>query len=150
MRYAAWREASAGECRRSSAGSDGSADKRELIAEGVLLRAAERFRVLGQVTRLRLLEQLMAGPATGQELADSLGLSQQNVSKQLGVLHRSGVLSRRPEGVNVFYAVADDSTAAVVDDVVASVMVHLRELSGVAVVTPDVRAEGTVLGAAPR
>jgi hypothetical protein len=37
-----------------------------------------------------LVEQLAAGAATPQELADALGLSQQNVSKHLQILHRSG------------------------------------------------------------
>jgi DNA-binding transcriptional ArsR family regulator len=56
----------------------------------MLVRVADRLRVLGQVVRLRLVEQLRAGEATPQELADTLGLTQQNVSKHLQVLHRSG------------------------------------------------------------
>ncbi len=73
-------------------------------------KVAERLAVLGQVVRLRLVEQLAGGAATPQELADALGLSQQNVSKHLQILHRSGLVTRRPDGANVFYALKDEST----------------------------------------
>lgn len=113
-------------------GTPSVVSERVLITEGMLVRVADRLRVLGQVVRLRLLEQLRAGEATPQELADTLGLTQQNVSKHLQVLHRSGVVVRRPDGANVFYRLADDSTARLLDDVVASVAGHLRELSALA------------------
>jgi len=77
--------------------------ERALIAEGLVSKVAERLAVLGQVV-LRLVEQLAGGAATPQELADALGLTQQNVSKHLQILHRSGVVTRRPEGANVIYS----------------------------------------------
>jgi DNA-binding transcriptional ArsR family regulator len=46
-------------------------------------------------------------------------LTQQNVSKHLQVLHRSGVVARRPDGTNVFCRLADDSTARLLDDVLS-------------------------------
>jgi DNA-binding transcriptional ArsR family regulator len=58
-------------------------NERVLITEGRLVRVTDRLRVLRQVARLRLVEQLRAGEATPQELADTLGLTQQNVSKHL-------------------------------------------------------------------
>ncbi len=83
--------------------------ERALIAEGLLSKVAERLAVLGQTVRLRLVEQLASGAATPQELADALGLTQQNVSKHLQILHRSGVVTRRPEGANVIYSLKDES-----------------------------------------
>jgi DNA-binding transcriptional ArsR family regulator len=89
-------------CGRAFRGERGvsSAARVDIQPEGVLVRVADRLRVLGQVVRLRLVEQLRAGEATPQELADTLGLTQQNVSKHLQVLHRSGVVARRPDGAN--------------------------------------------------
>jgi len=58
--------------------------------------------------------------ATPQELADALGLSQQNVSKHLQILHRSGLVMRRPDGANVFYALKDESTVKLLEDVSAA------------------------------
>ena len=109
-------------------------------------KVAERFAVLGQVVRLRLVEQLAAGAATPQELADALGLSQQNVSKHLQILHRSGLVTRRPDGANVFYALKDESTVKLLEDVVGSVALHLREMSELASGVPDDRRAETLGG----
>jgi DNA-binding transcriptional ArsR family regulator len=105
---------------------------RALISEGLLTRVAERLRVLGQVVRLRLVEQLVAGESTPQELAETLGLTQQNVSKHLQVLYKAGVVTRRPEGSNVFYALADETSVTVLEQMVGGVTNQLRELSDLA------------------
>lgn len=116
---------------------------RALIAEGLMTKVAERLSVLGQVVRLRLVEQLAAGSATPQELADALGLSQQNVSKHLQILHGSGLVTRRPDGANVFYALKDGSTVKLLEDVVSSVALHLHEMSELASGMPHERAPQT-------
>jgi ArsR family transcriptional regulator len=107
------------------------------IAEALIVRVAERLRVLGQPVRLRLIEQLTSGPATPQELSEVTGTSQQNVSKHLLVLYRAGIVSRRPEGSHVFYSLADQSARAVLDEMLASVKRHLRELSDLATQPPE-------------
>jgi ArsR family transcriptional regulator len=113
-----------------------------LIPEGLMLRAAERLRLLGQPVRLRLVELLIAGPSTPQELSDALGLSQQNVSKHLLSLHRAGLLSRRPDGVNTFYALTDPSAATILRLSVEAVSSHLRELADLASAGPKIDATG--------
>jgi DNA-binding transcriptional ArsR family regulator len=50
-------------------------------------RIAQRFRVLGEPMRIRLLDHLRDGESSVQELTSSLGTTQQNVSKHLAVLH---------------------------------------------------------------
>lgn len=70
---------------------------------------AERFRVLAEPMRIRLLDCLRDGPATVLELQGSIDASQQNVSKHLGVLLRSGLVSRRKDGAYSRYAIADES-----------------------------------------
>lgn len=69
-----------------------------LITEDMLVHVGDRLRVLGQVARPRLVEQLRMGGAMPQKLVDTLGLTQQNVSKHLQVLHRSGTVRRPPDG----------------------------------------------------
>lgn len=96
------------------------------------MRVAERLRILGQPVRLRLLEMLRDGASTPHELSDALGLSQQNVSKHLLVLHRAGVVSRRPDGPNVIYALADGATVAILKLALESVNVHLLGLAELA------------------
>ncbi len=70
---------------------------------------AARFRVIGEPMRIKLLDSLRDGPATVNELTTTLGSSQQNVSKHLGVLHQAGVVSRTKEGTSVRYAIADQT-----------------------------------------
>ncbi len=81
--------------------------ERAPIAEGRLVEVADRVRVLGRVVRLRLVEHLAGGSATPQEMADALGYTQQNVSEQLQILYRSGVVARRQDGSSVVYSLKD-------------------------------------------
>lgn len=65
---------------------------------------AQRFRLLSEPTRIKLLDVLREGPANVQQLTEATGSTQQNVSKHLGLLHRAGVLERRKRGTSVVYA----------------------------------------------
>ena len=62
---------------------------------------AERFRVLGEPMRIRILDRLRNGDATIGDLTEALGASQQNVSKHVGVLARAGLVAREKEGNSV-------------------------------------------------
>ena len=64
---------------------------------------AQRFRVLGEPARIKLLDALRAGPSSVSELAARLGLSQQNASKHLGVLATAGLVKRTRAGNNAVY-----------------------------------------------
>lgn len=109
-----------------------TAPKAELIPEALMIRVAERLRIMGQPVRLRLVELLTAGASTPQELSDTLGLSQQNVSKHLLSLHRAGIVSRRPNGANVFYMLVDDAAVTILRLTLESVSMHLRDLAKLA------------------
>jgi DNA-binding transcriptional ArsR family regulator len=68
---------------------------------------ADRFRLLGEPTRIRMLDALRTGEASVGELADALETTQQNVSKHLSALHRAGLVARQKEGNRVLYSIAD-------------------------------------------
>jgi DNA-binding transcriptional ArsR family regulator len=101
----------------------------------------EQLRVMGQVVRLRLIECLADGDATPHELADELGLSQQNVSKHLQVLYRAGLVKRRRNGTIVLYSLADEETVVILDEIVARVSAQIAELSRLA--SPERRDRGS-------
>jgi DNA-binding transcriptional ArsR family regulator len=68
---------------------------------------AEFFRALAHPTRIRILEILVRGGRTVQELQEALALDQPIVSQQLAVLRNQGVVSAQKEGVSVRYALRD-------------------------------------------
>lgn len=70
---------------------------------------AERFRVLGDPLRLRLLHALVAREMSVGALVEASGTSQANVSKHLRILLHAGLVARRKEGLLAFYRVADPS-----------------------------------------
>lgn len=93
---------------------------------------AARLRVLGQPVRVRvrLVDQLeRSGETHVQALADELATTQQNTSKHLGALWRTGVVSRRQEGRLTLYALADPETFAVIERVATGIAAQLRELA---------------------
>jgi DNA-binding transcriptional ArsR family regulator len=76
----------------------------------MLERVAQQFRALGEPSRLQLMNLLFDGERTVGELVTASGLSLANVSKHLGILHQIGWVTRRKDGLNVVYALADERT----------------------------------------
>jgi len=77
-----------------------------MTQEAIELVAA-RFRALGDPSRLRLLDLLMAGDRSVQELVEASNLTQANVSRHLGLLRREGLVSRTREGNKAVYQISD-------------------------------------------
>ncbi len=89
---------------------------------------AHRFRILGEPTRIRLLDSLREGPATVAELQASTGASQQNVSKHLGMLLEAGLLRRVKDGNRAYYSIADDSLFDLCEQVCGSLRRQVAQL----------------------
>jgi DNA-binding transcriptional ArsR family regulator len=70
---------------------------------------AERFRVLGEPMRIKLMDRLRDGEASVSELQEAVGASQQNVSKHLGILRAAGMVSRSKHGNRTVYEISDPS-----------------------------------------
>jgi DNA-binding transcriptional ArsR family regulator len=79
------------------------------LPEPLVELIAQRFRVIGEPTRIRILDALRDGPRTVNELARALGTTQQNVSKHIGVLAQAGVVGRERDGNHVRCSIADTS-----------------------------------------
>ncbi len=90
---------------------------------------AQRFRVLGEPMRIKLLDRLREGEASVNELSEALEASQQNVSKHLAVLAEVGILGRRKEGTFVYYRIVDEGVFALCDQICGSVQQQLRALN---------------------
>lgn len=92
---------------------------------------ARRFRVIGDPTRIKLLDLLREHSATVGELVQAAGGSQQNVSKHLGILAQAGVVSRTKEGTAVRYAIADSTVFELCELVCGGVRDQLAELDAI-------------------
>ncbi len=101
-----------------------------LMNDKTLEMVAERFRVLGDALRLRLLTALGDRERSVTDLVAETGASQSNVSKHLGVLLQAGLIRRRKAGLFVYYACADPQTFQICDVVCGSLRDQLaRNLS---------------------
>jgi DNA-binding transcriptional ArsR family regulator len=99
------------------------------LPEPIVELVARRFRVIGEPTRIRILDRLRDGEATVAELTEHLATSQQNVSKHLGVLHEAGILSRRKDGTSTLYAIADESVLALCEQVCGGLQRQFSDLA---------------------
>ncbi len=70
---------------------------------------AQRFRVIGEPMRIKIMDQLRDGEMTVSELVEATRANQQNVSKHLGVLHQAGIVARRKDGNFVRYSIGDET-----------------------------------------
>lgn len=77
------------------------------IPDELLDRVAEKFRMLGDTTRLSILRVLLAGEKNVGAVVVETGQSQANVSKHLKMLAKAGMVCRRKDGLQVFYSVGD-------------------------------------------
>lgn len=71
----------------------------------------EFFKTLGHPARIRVLELLAEGDRSVGELLPEVGLESSNLSQQLGVLRRAGVVVARKEGNTVIYSIASPDIA---------------------------------------
>ncbi len=85
------------------------ANSKFLLPPEALEIVAQRFRALGDPTRLALLQALFSGERTVQELCELTPTSQANASKHLALLLERGLVARRRDGLFVYYRIADAS-----------------------------------------
>jgi len=68
---------------------------------------ASLFKVLGEPMRLRILQAICQEPRSVNDIVDTTGSTQANVSKHLALLTAAGILRRERDGQRVFYSVKE-------------------------------------------
>src|ERR1051325_11088318 len=76
---------------------------------------ARFFRALAHPIRIRILEILVRGGRTVQELQEALTLDQPIVSQQLAVLRNQSIVSAQKEGLSVRYTLRDPLVGELLD-----------------------------------
>ncbi len=72
---------------------------------------AELFRTLGHPARIRILELLAESDRPVHRLLSEIDIEQSNLSQQLAVLRRAGLVDQRREGAEVVYAASVPAVA---------------------------------------
>jgi ArsR family transcriptional regulator, lead/cadmium/zinc/bismuth-responsive transcriptional repressor len=68
---------------------------------------ADTFRILGDPTRLRIVDALAQGELCVHELSDTVGISESAVSHQLRLMRTMRIVRGRREGRCVYYTLDD-------------------------------------------
>jgi ArsR family transcriptional regulator len=72
---------------------------------------AELFRTLGHPVRIRVLELLQDGPRPVRELLEEIEVESSNLSQQLAVLRRAGLVVSSRDGSTVLYTLSTPDVA---------------------------------------
>jgi ArsR family transcriptional regulator len=86
-----------------------------VAADELQMFKAQFFRALAHPTRIRMLEILVRGGRTVQELQEELALDQPIVSQQLAVLRNQGIVSTQKKGPSVRYTLRDPLVGSLLD-----------------------------------
>ena len=93
---------------------------------------AELCKTFADPKRLMIIAELRGGEKAVGELAQTLGISQAVVSRQLAILREKGVVTPRREGTTVYYSLTDPKVGDacdIVHDVLLQQIEKNREMS---------------------
>jgi len=68
---------------------------------------ANKFKVLSEPSRLKILKSLIDGEKCVTDIIHSTDMLQANVSKQLKILQKAGIIDCNPKGLQRFYYIKD-------------------------------------------
>ncbi|MDI1248055.1 MAG: metalloregulator ArsR/SmtB family transcription factor [Lacunisphaera sp.] len=100
-----------------------------LPPDEALVLIARHFAALGDPLRLKIVHALIAGEKNVGELVRVTGGLQANISRHLHKLVSAGVLVRRKQGNQAFYAIADPSIYGLCELVCGSLEQRLAKLT---------------------
>jgi len=75
--------------------------------DDVFEAVATYFSMMSEPTRLKIIHAICQEEKSVNQIVEELGATQTNISRHLGLMYRGGVISRRKEGNQVFYRIAD-------------------------------------------
>ncbi len=99
------------------------------ISPKALAQIADYFKVLSEVSRLQILCCLKDGAKNVTDVIEVTGLGQANVSKHLKILTHAGIVTRKPQGVSVFYEITDSTIFELCKVVCEQLAVKLEQKS---------------------
>src|SRR3954454_3019399 len=101
---------------------------------------AETFKLLGDTTRVRILDALARVEVPVCDLAQLLGLTQSAVSHQLRLLRSMRLVKSRRAGKHIYYVADDHHIVGLFEQGLE----HVQEQTSAALMTPRGRSEAAV------
>lgn len=89
--------------------------KKELPDEQILIEMSELFKILGDPTRVKILQALFAHEMCVCDIAALVNLSQSAISHQLRILKQARLVKFRREGKIVYYSLNDEHIHLIFD-----------------------------------
>ncbi|WP_022950639.1 ArsR/SmtB family transcription factor [Leucothrix mucor] len=86
-----------------------------LSREQDIEQASRSLKAISHPLRLKILCVLGTNEVNVQDIVESVGTSQSNISQHLAILRDKGVLGSRKEANKVFYRVADSRTLKLIE-----------------------------------
>ncbi len=97
--------------------------RRQMLPETLCQETAVFFKVLGDLTRVKIIAALERHEMCVCDLANLLSMTKSAVSHQLALLRKNGFVSCRRDGKTVFYAPADDH----IKQILEIALIHIQE-----------------------
>ena len=92
---------------------------------------AEFFKAMGHPTRLQIVRFLGGGEHMVTDIVKAVGAEQSSVSRHLGLLRQTGVLTSRKEGLRVFYWLTSPALVDALNRILACIPAMMRLRPGV-------------------
>lgn len=99
--------------------------KQNIPDDDTLITLSDLFKVLGDMTRVKILSALLKNELCVCDLSEIIGMGQSAVSHQLRVLRASKILKFRRDGKSIFYSIDDDHIRQLFEIALS----HIREES---------------------
>jgi ArsR family transcriptional regulator len=93
--------------------------------------AAQLFALLSTPMRLKIISAVCEKEKNVSELLELIDTTQPNMSQHLATLHRKGVLSKRRDGVQIYYKLQSERVATLCRAVCTQVAIELDDADGI-------------------
>ncbi|WIW71922.1 ArsR/SmtB family transcription factor [Anaerosinus gibii] len=93
-----------------------SSDKLNLLPDEISNQLADTFKILGDSTRIKLLNLLTQQEMRVSDIATTLEMGQSAISHQLRVLRSARLVKYRKEGKEAWYSLDDDHVVSLMNE----------------------------------
>ena len=94
----------------------------QMLEENQLSAVSDFFKVLGDETRMRIINALSHGELCVSDMAAALEMTQSAVSHQLKLLRMAHQVKARREGKSIYYSLDDQHVIDILDEA----LIHIR------------------------